>query len=281
MKRSMLFVPASNSAMLTNADVFDADSIIFDLEDAVSTYEKDSARLLLNSYLSKFDLNCEVVVRINGMDTALYMDDLNAVVCDNIDAIMLPKTRTEDVIKLSGILTKLERTKKMLKEILIIPIIELAISVIELNDIMKQPRVSGCLLGGEDFARDMQINRTSIGNEIFYLRSLLAITAKAYGKDAIDTPFTDTRNNEGLIADISTAKSLGLNAKACIHPNQVEYVNKLLAPSPDEIIYAQQIVEASQANINGVFSLNGKMVDKPVIERAKAVIARAAKFNLL
>lgn len=281
MKRSALFVPSSNSAMLTNADVFDADSIIFDLEDAVGVNEKDSARTLLSRYLDTFKLNSEVVVRINGMDTQYYIDDINAVVSDNIDTIMLPKARASDCVALSGILSKIEYNKGMSKEIEIIPIIELAISVIELNEIMKQPRVSGCLLGGEDFSRDMGISRTEQGNEIFYLRSLLAVTARAYGKDAIDTPYTDVRNTDGLINDINTAKSLGLNAKACIHPNQVEYVNKFFAPSFEEITHAQQIIEAANNSDGGVFSFNGKMVDKPIIERAKSVISKAAKFKLL
>ena len=260
MRRSLLFIPSNNPAMLQNADVFGSDSVIFDLEDAVNVTEKDNARNLLYYYLLEHqDLNMEVVVRINGLDTPYFEDDLEKIVSDNIDCIMLPKARIEDVKKLDSLLTKLELKKQLKKQIKILPIIELAISVLE-------------------------VERTKQGKEIEYARSRVAYACKAYQIDAIDTPFTDVNDNEGLKADCINCKELGLNAKAAIHPNQIDIINDSFLPSLKLIKWAQRVMIATEeANKKGIgaFSLDGKMVDKPVIERALKIIKKAERFNVL
>lgn len=285
MRRSLLFIPSNNPAMLQNADVFGSDSVIFDLEDAVNVTEKDNARNLLYYYLLEHNnLNMEVIVRINGLDTTYYKNDLEKIVSDNIDAIMLPKARINEIKKLDSLLTEIEFKKGLKKNIKIIPIIELAISVLEVDIIASLPRVDGILLGAEDLSSDLEVERTKEGKEIEYARSKVAMACKAYQIDAIDTPFTDVTDNEGLQKDCNNCKVLGMNAKAAIHPNQIDIINESFLPSNKLITWAKRVMIATEeANKKGLgaFSLDGKMVDKPVIERAKKILTKAERFNAL
>lgn len=285
MRRSLLFIPSNNPAMLQNADVFGSDSVIFDLEDAVNVTEKDNARNLLYYYLLEHqNLNMEVVVRINGLDTPYYKDDLDKIVSDNIDCVMLPKARIRDVKKLDSLLTEIEFKNHLNKQIKILPIIELAISVIEVDEIASLPRVDGILLGAEDLSSDLEVERTKLGKEIEYARSRVAYACKAYQIDAIDTPFTDVTDNKGLYDDCICCKELGMNAKAAIHPNQIDTINECFLPSEKLIKWAQRVIIATEeANKKGIgaFSLDGKMVDKPVIERALKILKKAERFNAL
>lgn len=278
MRRSLLFIPGNNPGMLQSSDIFSSDAVIFDLEDAVSGTEKDSARNLVTNYLKAFRPNIEIVIRINGFDTPFYLDDLNAVLNCDIDAIMLPKARVHDILTLEEII------KSFKKDVKIIPIIEQAISLIEVEKIAKCELVDGILLGAEDYTKDLEVARTKEGNEIFYARCRVINACKAYKIDAIDTPFTDTNDEEGLLKDTKFAKSLGMNAKSAIHPNQIEVINKVFTPTDKEIEYATRVLIARDEAFKkglGVFSLDGKMVDKPVIERAEKVIEKAKRFGVL
>lgn len=284
MRRSLLFMPGNNPGMLQNCDVFESDTVIIDLEDAVSSTEKDSARNLVKSFITTHSVKNEIMIRINGFDTPFYEKDLDYVVSDNIDSIMLPKARVEDLIKLDTILTKYEKERKMKKHINVVPIVEMALSLIEVDEIAKCPRVNGILLGAEDFTKDLEVTRTKEGAEILYARSRIIVACKAYKIDAIDTPFTDTVDMEGLKKDVNYVKGLGMNAKSAIHPNQIEAINKAFTPTQKEIDYAIRVLKARDEAYSkglGVFSLDGKMVDNPVIKRAETVIEKAKKFEVI
>lgn len=285
MRRSLLFIPSNNPAMLQNADIFGADSVIFDLEDAVNITEKDSARNLLHHYLKAHEnLPMEVIVRINGLDTKYHHDDILKIVDDHIDAIMLPKATIMYVKQLDEILSNVEKEKNMKKTIKVIPIIELAESVLQVEQIAALPRVDGILLGAEDLTSDMEVTRTKKGVEIEYPRAKVAMSCKAYRIDAIDTPFTDVTDNDGLKEDALHAMQLGMNAKAAIHPNQIDVINEVFMPSEKQIVWASRVMKANEdaeAKGLGVFSLDGKMVDKPVLDRAKKILAKAKKFGAL
>lgn len=283
MRRSLLFIPSNNPAMLENSLLFESDAVIYDLEDAININEKDSARILLKNFLSQTnETDIEIIVRINDIDTAFYHVDLTEIVSNNIDTIMVPKARANSLIKLDLDLTNIEQKTKMTKKIKVIPIIESAISLIEVNEIAKIARVSGLLLGGEDLASDLEIERTALGTELFYARSKVIVAAKANNIDAIDTPFTNVLDDQPLKIDSEFAKSLGMNAKACIHPNQVEIVNTIFSPTQKQIEWAEKVLlakeEADQKNL-GVFSLDGKMIDKPIILRAERIINKAKKLK--
>ena len=285
MRRSLLFIPANRPAMLQNADVFSADAVIFDLEDAVIPSEKDAATYLLNEFLNQFNhLTIEKIVRFNAIDTPFFERDLKMMVSDHIDTIMLPKATLSSVNQLASLLTRIEKAKKMKKTIAILPIIELAKSIIEVDELAKAPRVNGLLLGAEDLATDLEVERTVIGNEIFYARSKVIMAAKANKIDAIDTPFTHLDDEKGLVEDASFAKSLGMNAKACIHPSQIDHINLVFSPTEKEILFAKKIIEAekiAQQEQKGAFSVDGKMIDKPIIIRAHQLLEKAKQWKLL
>ncbi|MEF3693345.1 MAG: CoA ester lyase [Acholeplasmataceae bacterium] len=285
MRRSLLFIPSNSPAMLQNADIFGADGVIFDLEDAVSMHEKDAARTLLDTFLTMYPLNhLEIIVRINQIEASMNSDELTLIVSDKIDTIMLPKATVSSMLMLIHALKKIEQDKKMTKKIQIIPIIEMAESVLEVKEIAKLERVNGLLLGAEDLASDLEVPRTMDGLEIFMPRALTILAAKAHKIDAIDTPFIHKDDDEGLMKDAKYAKQLGMNAKACIHPNQVEIINDIFSPSTDDIKQALRIIEAYSKPENkhkGAFSLDGKMVDKPIIDRALKLIEKAKVWHLL
>ena len=279
-------MPGNNPAMLQNSDVFDCDAVIYDLEDAVSMTEKDAARTLVAQFLSamKKQPPMEIVVRINGLDTEYWEKDLEAVVSDKIDSIMLPKAQICYLKQLDEALSEIERKKGMKKHVAVLPIIELAASVMEIDDIVRAPRVNGVLLGAEDLSSDLEVARTKKGNEILYPRMKLAYACAAYKIDSIDTPFTDTNDNEGLAEDCAFAANLGFTSKAAIHPNQVPVINSVFVPTAKNIEWALRVEEATRINAEkglGVFSLDGKMVDKPVMERARKILIKARKYNLI
>jgi citrate lyase subunit beta/citryl-CoA lyase len=282
MRRSCLFIPSSNPGMLQSADIYPFDAVIFDLEDAVTMSEKESARELLKNFLSIANLKQkEIMIRINSLDNDLAMLDLDDIVSDEIDTIMLPKARVSDIVYLDKVLRQIEEKKQMAKKINIVPIIELASSLLEVERIAAEKRVNGILLGAEDLTSDMEVSRTEEGTEIFYPRAKIAMACKAFKIDAIDTPYTNVNNLEGLEKDSLVAKELGFNAKACIHPNQIDVINRIFSPTEKEILRAQKIVAAYEQEKKGAFSLDGKMIDKPIIERSLKIIAKAKKIGLL
>jgi len=286
MLRSLLFIPGNQPNMLQNAYLFDADAIIFDLEDSVHVNEKDNARNLVNQFLRQNLKPKQVLnyVRINGLDTPFFEDDLQTVLSSHLDGIVLPKATIETVNVLNVFLDDFIIRTKSILDVQIIPIIESAVSLLQVDMIASLRRVSGLLLGAEDLSRDLGVKRTVLGDEIFYARSKVIMACAAYQIDSIDTPFTDVFNDEAMKQDVYRAKSLGMKAKSAIHPRHIEAINTTFSPSKEDIEEALEIIQAKkQADLEGrgAFSLKGKMVDKPVIERASAIIAKAKAFHLL
>lgn len=285
MHRSYLFIPGNNPAMLQNADIFGADAVIFDLEDAVSITEKDSARQLLKAYFETLsNPGYSIYVRINALTSSLGVTDISMVMNEIVEGIVLPKATVQDIKMLSKLLDTFENARRIKKKTVIIPIIETAKAVFEIGQIAQLPRVSALLLGAEDLTKDMEIERTKGGLEIQYPRAKIAFACKAFEIEAIDTPFTDVADDEGLEADTLFAKSMGMNAKSAIHPNQLETINRLFTPTDSQITEALRIVKAdkeAQKVHRGVFSLDGKMIDKPVVERAEKLLVKAKLYGLL
>ncbi|MDL2211965.1 CoA ester lyase [Erysipelotrichaceae bacterium OttesenSCG-928-M19] len=275
--RSALFIPANNPGMVQSNELLEADAIIFDLEDAISINQKDSARFLLDEAFQFFEKTDVVrIVRINPLETPFFYDDIALVKKFDIDFIMLAKASVESVKQLAQELVD--------TNIKIIALIESAYAVIDIENILKASSlVKGILFGAEDFALDMQIVRTKKSDEILVARQHLAITCKALNVFALDTPFTDVEDFEMLVADTMKARNFGFSGKACINPRQVNYVNEVFSPSLEEITYALEVIEsATKAQLEGlgVFSLHGKMVDAPIINRAKLTIENAKKAGI-
>lgn len=285
MHRSYLFIPGNNPAMLQNADIFGADAVIFDLEDAVSITEKDSARQLLRAYFETVkNPKFSIYVRINALTSSLGVIDISMVMNEIVEGIVLPKANVQDIKMLSKLLDTFESARRIKKKTVIVPIIETAKAVFEIGQIAQLPRVSALLLGAEDLTRDMEIERTKGGLEIQYPRAKIAFACKAFEIEAIDTPFTDVTDDQGLESDTLFAKSMGMNSKCAIHPNQLETINRLFTPTPTQVTEALRIVEAdkdAQKVHRGVFSLDGKMIDKPVVERAEKLLDKARLYGML
>lgn len=279
MRRTMLFLPGNTPNMLINGDTLGADTIIFDLEDAVSPDEKDAARILVRNALRYQSYpGCETVVRINPTDTAFWKEDLKAVIPLKPDVIMPTKVSGGDMIReVSACMAEVERENKMEEgTVKILPLIETAMGVEKAFDIASaDTRVIGLFLGGEDFTADLHCKRTKEGNEIFYARTRLVCAARACGIEAYDTPFTDVEDMEGLEKDTEFAKSLGFAGKAIISPRHVDIVNAVFSPTEAEIAYAHDVMDAIEEGKRqgkGVISLRGKMIDAPIVKRASQVL---------
>lgn len=281
LRRTMLFMPGNNPGMLQNAAIMGADSVILDLEDAVSISEKDGARILVREAIKNIDyIGVEVVVRVNPMDTEFGPADVDVIARVKPDTLLVPKADEHQIAQVHDMLDKIEEEEGFEKgSIEVIPLIETAYGLENVYSIIKaSSRVTAILLGAEDLTADLGIKRTKEGDEIFYARNKVATACKASRINSIDTPFTDTNDYEGLEKDTQKAKSLGMTGKAAINPRQIDTIHSVYAPTDAEIRHAQRIIEAmeeAKAEGKGVFSLDGKMVDAPIINRALNTIEMA------
>lgn len=285
-RRTLLFLPGNNPAMILSADVLGADSVILDLEDAVSLTEKDSARILVESALNTLQFeDVETIVRINPTDSPYWKDDLELIVRSTPDTILLPKANVNSVKAVDAYMSELEEKYKLKKRLPLILLVETAFGIETIYDtILASDRTIGVMLGGEDLTSDLEVVRTREGQEIEYARSRVVMACKAANVLAIDTPFTDVDDMEGLKLDTEHAKALGFKSKAVINPRQVDIIHEVLAPSQAEIEFAMGVMiaqeEATKEGL-GVFSYQGKMVDLPIINRAKKTLNLARKLRLI
>ncbi|WP_035292438.1 aldolase/citrate lyase family protein [Clostridium sp. KNHs214] len=287
LRRTMLFMPGNNPGMLQNAGILGSDSIILDLEDAVSITEKDGARILVREAIKNVDYsNVEVVVRVNPLDTEFGPKDLDTIARVKPDVIMVPKATEEQIKEVDSKLCQIEREEGFEEgSIKLFALIETAFGLETVYDVIKaSKRIEGVLLGGEDLTSDFGVKRTKQGDEILYARNKVATACRAMRVDAIDTPFTDTNDYEGLRLDTMKAKGLGMTGKSSINPRQIDTIHSVFAPTEDEIKHAVRVLEAkeeAESEGKGVFSLDGKMVDAPVINRAKTTYELAKMLGLV
>ncbi|MBQ4620202.1 MAG: CoA ester lyase [Clostridia bacterium] len=286
MIRSLLFIPGNNPGMLLNADVHGADAIILDLEDAVSPDQKDAARILVRNAVKELSYDTQLVIRINPIGTDFYLDDLRAVVPLKPDFIMPTKVDGEEYIKdLDERLTQLEKENGIEEgKIRIIPLIETAEGIENSFRIAKSSkRVFGLFLGAEDYSADLRAHRTKEGEEILYARGRILNAARAAAIEAFDTPFTDVNDEEGLEKDAFLAREMGFSGKAAISPRHVNGINSAFSPTKAEIDYAYEVLMAIEEGIRlgkGAVSLRGKMIDKPIVDRAKRVVETAKMLGM-
>ncbi len=287
MRRSMLFLPGNNPNMLINAGCLGADAVIFDLEDAVSPAEKDAARLLVRNTMRYMDLDgCEIVVRINSVDTDFWRKDLDTIIPCKPDVILLPKSaEPADIRLVDEYISDLEEKLELQKGgVQIMPLIETAMGVENAFAIASScKRVCALFLGAEDLTADLQCKRTKEGREIEYARQRLVVAARAAGVDVYDTPFTDVNDDEGIVMDARLAKAFGFTGKASISPRHVDVINEVFSPTLAEIEYAYEVVEAirvAKEMGKGAVSLRGKMIDAPIVARAERTIAMAKALGL-
>ena len=281
MRRSMLFLPGNSPNILLNADFLGSDSIILDLEDTVAPTEKDAARILVRNAITSLGYTREVIVRINPVESPYWQKDLRAIIPVKPDMIMPTKVGcAADVKIVADFITQLEKEFGMEEGgVKMIPLIETALGVENAYEIASaDSRVTAIFLGGEDFTADMRCKRTKEGTEIFYARSRMVLAARAAGVDVYDTPWTDVEDYDGLIEDAKFAKSLGFTGKSSISPRHIPFINEVFSPTEEEIQYARDVfacIEKAKAEGKGVVSLRGKMIDAPIVARARQVLEAA------
>lgn len=282
LRRTMMYVTGNNPANIMDAHLYGSDSIMFDLEDSVSIKEKDSARFLVYNALKTMDYGgVETVVRINGLDTPFGRADLEAMVRAKPDIIRLPKAeKAEDVIEVDNIIGEIEKnigmevgTTKMMAAI------ESPLGVINAYDIAKaSKRLVAIAIGAEDFVTNMKTTRSPEGVELLLARSQLVLAARAAGIYALDTVYSNIKNDEGFIDEVKLIKQLGFDGKSVIHPRQIGLTHKIYTPTEKEIKNATRVVDVineAEEKGSGVIALDGKMIDGPIVDRAYRVLELA------
>jgi citrate lyase subunit beta/citryl-CoA lyase len=281
-RRSMLFVPGANAAMVSNAFIYRADALMFDLEDSVILREKDAARrLVYHTLRHPLYQDVETIVRVNALESEYGLADLEAVVRGGADIVRLPKTDTaQDVIDIENEIARIEQqcgrepgSTGLLAAIESPQGITQAVAIAQAST-----RLMGIALGAEDYVRNLRTERSPEGVELLFARCSILQAARAAGIQAFDTVYSDANNEAGFLHEAAHIKQLGFDGKSLINPRQIELLHNLYAPTQKEVDHAQRVVEAAEASARegrGVVSLNGKMVDSPVIERARLVLSRA------
>ncbi len=289
LRRSMLFVPGNNPALVKDAQIYGSDSIIFDLEDSVAPAEKDAARLLVWSSLRSTDYGrVEKVVRVNGIDTPWFREDVEAMVRAGIEVIRLPKTEgPADIARLEELVGALERTAgRPSGSVRLMAALEGPLAILNAYEIAtSSKRLVAIALSAEDFVTSMRTTRSSEGVELAEARGRIVLAARAAGVMAIDTVFTDVADSEGFLREARLAKQLGFDGKSVITPAQIPLLHGVFAPTKEELRRARRVIAAAaEAKVRGlgVISLDGKMIDRPIIDRAQGLVdlARASGMRV-
>ena len=280
--RSLIFVPGNRRDMLEKARNFNADVIVADLEDSVPPGEKLNARQLVKEMAPGLSSRGKkTIVRLNSLDTGLTRDDLSAVIGTYLYGVSVGKAQsTREIQDYDRIISALEASAGIEPgRIKMVPWIENAGAVLAARELAHaSARIVALAFGAEDYTDDMGVERTDGGEEFYHARATTAIAAKAAGVVALDTPYVSFRDAEGMRRDTELGLRLGYKGKFAIHPAQLETINKIFSPRPDEIDYARRIVEAwdaAETAGRGSTSLDGRMVDVPVVKRAKNLLAQA------
>lgn len=285
-RRSVLFTPGTQMDRVAKAlTAAEADTLVADWEDAVAPSDKASAREATRAAWAGLPVTrTERVIRVNGTQTDWWKDDLAAAVPLAPDAIMLPKAeRAADVARVAEAIASLEGAARLAPgRIRLLPIVESARGALSALAVAEAtPRTVALVFGAEDYQADVGGRRRRDNLDVLWARSQVAAAAAAVRVAAIDQVFTDFNDPEGLRAEATFARELGYRGKMVIHPKQVGVVNEVFTPRPEEIAHARRVIEAAERaekEGRGAFALDGKMVDRPLVEQARLVleIAKAA-----
>lgn len=281
LRRSRIYLPGNRPRMIQKGPGLGADAVILDLEDSVAPEQKDAARFLVSRAIETINFGlAEVMVRINPI-THGGLVDLAVVLGAGPDSVVVPKCESkEDVLAVEDAVNKANPKKP----VAILPMIETARGILSAFEIASaSPMVDAITFGGEDFTQDIGATRTKAGREIFWGRSLVVIAAKAAGVQALDTVFSDIKDEEGLRRDTIEIKEMGFDGRAAIHPAQIEVIHECFTPTEKEMQHAANVLfaaEIARHEGSGVAVVRGKMVDKPIIERAEKMIRFAERLQV-
>jgi citrate lyase subunit beta/citryl-CoA lyase len=284
LRRTMMFLNAQKPGLIKDPHVYKPDSIMLDLEDAVAENQKDVARFSLYHALTTIDYNgVERVVRINGLDTSHWQEDIRVSIAGGCDSIRIPKVETAEDVKIieEAVLKAEKEFNRPEGSTLLMAAIESTMGVMNVFEICKSSeRLFGIALSGGDYTKDLQTVLSGTGIELAGARQQLIIAARAAGVMCFDTVFTNLDDMEIFEHEVKMAKMMGFDGKSIVNPRQIETVHRVFTPSEKDIIFAEKVVseidEKKEQGI-GVFTVDGKMVDiafypgaKRVIEMAKA-----------
>ncbi len=282
--RSPLFIPGNQTKMLKKALSLRPDAYMPDLEDSVPINEKGNARVIVCSFLERLSLLGPFVIpRVNSLETGLLMDDLESLVSPYLHGISVGKIYSaREVVSISNILDRIEQRKNIeVGRTKLILWLETACAIVNAYEIcVSSPRIIAVAFGAEDFTNDMAIERLNNEFQTTYAKSAVCIAANAAGIPALDTPYFSFRDDAGLEQDAKIAKMYGFRGKFAIHPSQIQTINRVFSPASEEVEYARQVIAASdEAELRGrgSTSLNGKVIDVPVVKRAQNLIKLADK----
>jgi citrate lyase beta subunit len=285
-----LYTPGDSRRKIEKAPSLDVDSVVLDLEDGVALNNKVAAREVVAAALREVHFGrTERIVRVNAVvEGGLYTDDLHSTIGGHPDAYLLPKIESaEQVREVSSRLAAFEQRHGWPHEsIRLLVMVETARGILNLREIAgSDSRLSALIFGAEDLAGDIGAIRTPEAWEVFYARSAVVLHAKAFGLQAIDMVNVElSEDTSSLKSETVQALQMGYTGKQAIHPRQVEVIQQVFTPTPEELARAQRLVEAHtahQANKSGVFEFEGKMVDMPVVRAAETVLARAKAARIL
>jgi len=282
---SRLYLPGNTPSMMLNAGLHSPDGIILDLEDSVAPEKKNEARYLVRNALRSLNFyGVERMVRINQGEMGL--SDLKYIVPHNVHLILVPKCESAEYI--SGLEEEIDRIRKknnIKNKIFLMPILESALGIEKAFEIaVASKNVVALAIGLEDYTADIGVQRTNSGEESLYARMKLVNAAKAAGVQPIDSVFSDVSDMDALKENVLRSKALGFEGMGCIHPRQINVIQRAFAPDSEEIEKASRIVNAfreAEKQGLGVVALGSKMIDPPVVKRALRTITLAEKLSLL
>lgn len=280
--RSLLFVPGNRAHMLDKATGLKPDAVVPDMEDSVPRGEKRNARRLVASYLRTLaEAGHRIIPRVNALNTGLMEDDLRAVIGPYIYGVSVGKVGSaEDVRRVADTIGRMEIEADIpFGSVSVVPWVETASAIVHAHAICTaSKRVAAVAFGGEDLTNDMGIQRTKSEREVEYPRRVAAVAARAARVLALDTPYFDYRDTDGLKRNSVESRNLGFQGRFAIHPSQIETINAAYAPSAAEIEQAQRVVaafEEAERRGSAATSLDGMVIDVPVVERARKALDAA------
>ena len=282
LRRTMMFLNAQKPGLIKDPYIYKPDSIMLDLEDAVAENQKDVARFSLYHALKEINYRgCERVVRINGLDTPYWEEDIHCSVAGGCDAIRIPKTESAlDVQRVEAVVEECEKKYGIPEgHTLIMAAIESARGVMKALDICEaSERLFGIALSGGDYTKDLQTHITGTGLELMGARQNMIIAARAAGVQCFDTVYTNLDDMEGFRHDVETIHLMGFDGKSIINPRQINIVHEIFTPTQKDIIFAEKVVkeiDEKKAQGIGVFTVDGKMIDIAFYDGAKRTIELA------
>jgi len=277
--RSLLFVPGSREELLEKAARYPADVLCLDLEESVLPDEKPRARELVAAGIAKLSQAGRTVqVRLNSIQSEETKADLAAVAQPGLSSVLLAKTQApQDVRDVDVLLREQELAHEIKPGTIDLTVaIESAQALLRCEAISRaSTRLVALMLGAEDFTFDMGVERSRNGRELDHARSVIATCARAANLYALDTPWPEIAGIDDLLADASRARSAGFTGKYVIHPTHIEPVNGVFSPTEADVAQARSVLKAwdgAQANGLGAVQLDGRMIDRPIVERARSVL---------